>query len=275
MSTTAIGDAAQPLRQATEVFGRLKAAYDAQRDDECQKHLATMKGLLVRFPTFLSPKVASPTRLQEATIARETLEHAVLLCCRRKALDDMQAYYAQLRTYYHDFDGMPASERCHLLLGLNLMRLLVTSKISEFHAELETIPLASHDNLYVRFPLLLERQLMEGSYHRLLHSRAQVPSTDYLPLVEMLENTVRDEIARCIPKSFPSLGIAAAQSMLMLTTEKDTLAFGQKQAWSRSANGSEFVFGGTEADLASRRELPLKSILQEHVHYCALLQQVV
>ena len=272
-----MGDVAITVREVAALFEKLKKSFAAKDQDfECEETLAALKKKFIHFPTFLAPGAESATRVQEVMLVRETLEHALLLSARNKDLDVFESYFAQLRVYYHDTPAgdVPPSERRLMIVGLNLMRLLVSSRIAEFHSELERIEYSEHANLFVRMPVQLERYLMEGSYNKLLNARSQVPSNEYLPIVEMLESTVRLEIAGCIPKTYPTLGLAQARKLLMLPDDAAAVAFGEKQGWEKAPGGKGFVFT-TADDSASRKEIPFKQMLAEHIEFAAQLQRVV
>lgn len=269
------GDVGMTIRQAAEKFAKMKGNTD---DRDCMRIITDLLKLFVHFPTFLDPTAQSPTRPQEVALVRDALEEAVLVAVRMKDVDLFEGYYAQLRTYYVDMASgdkdVPESERRLLILGLNLVRLLVCQKISEFHTELEAIPYASHNDMFIRTPILLERYLMEGSYNRLLHARSQVPSNAFLPLVDMLQDTVRRDIAQCIPVTYPRLSVAAAQKMLMLSDAAATEAFAAEREWTKSADGTAYVFE-TADDTATRREIPFKSQVMDNIGFAAQLQSVV
>jgi 26S proteasome regulatory subunit N12 len=270
-----MGDVAMTVRTVAARFEKLKAAYAAADDFACEEHLLALKKLFISFPTYLAPAASSPTKVQEVMLVREALEHGLLIAARKKDLDVFEGYYAQLQCYYHDLPvtaDVPASERRLMIVGLNLMRLLVCSRIAEFHSELERVSYADHANLFVRMPVQLERYLMEGSYNKLLNARSQVPSNEYLPIVEMLENTVRLDIAECVPKTYPTLALAAARKMLMLPDDAATEAFAAKRGW--ELQGGAFVFKAAD-DAAARKEIPFKALLLDHIEFASQLQRVV
>ena len=272
-----MSDTGAVIRTAVEVFGQLKAAYDAKDDVKCTDLMNKLMKSLIRLPTFLNPGAMSTTKAQEVMLTREALELGVLIAARQKDLLGMESYYCQLAVYYNDIKdpSIAPSERRQLMLGMNLMRLLVSSGISTFHSELETIPKSEHSNMFIKFPIQLERYLMEGSYHKLLHARGQVPSNDYISVVELLEETVRNEIARCIPKSYPTLTVAAAQKMLMLGSAKEVLDMASHPDRNWQLNEAKTMFTFNVDDASHKKELPFAQMLEDSIHYAAELQKVV
>ena len=68
--------------------------------------------------------------------AREILEHGALVSVKTMDIPAFERYVAQLKIYYSDLAGtLPASQRQHPILGLNLLRLLAQNRIAEFHTE--------------------------------------------------------------------------------------------------------------------------------------------
>jgi 26S proteasome regulatory subunit N12 len=275
-----MSDTATVIRNAAQTFSQLKASFDSSeaplvKNEKCEDLLQVLMKSLIKFPTFLNPTAVSVTRPQEIALAREALELGVLVSCRRKDLRSMECYHSQLQVYYQDMSdaSVHESERRHLLIGLNLMRLLVCSGVSQFHTELESIPKSEYSNIFIKFPIQLERFLMEGSYHKLLHARGQVPSNEYLPVVEMLEDTVRKEVSKCIPKCYPRLSVESARKMLMLQSSADVLEIGKQNAWPLSGDENTFNFG--LEDVTGKKSLPFLQVLGDNVHYAAELQKVV
>ena len=270
-------DVGSTIRKAADLVNTLNKACDANDTIAANDALTDLKRLLVFFPTYLNPSAAagSPTAQQEITIAREALERAVLLCARSKQLDDFDAYYSQLLVYYRDVKcaSVPASPVQMLVTGLNLVRLLVGKRTAEFHSVLEQIPRADHTNMYIKYPAQLERYLMEGSYNKLLSARGLAPANEFVPIVELLESTVRSEVLECIPKTYTSITVPQAQKLLMLGSAAEVETAAARQGWPRSEDGQSFVF--VENTAASKKEIPFGEVLRFDIQFAADLQRVV
>mmetsp|Transcript_52391 Transcript_52391/g.60183 ORF Transcript_52391/g.60183 Transcript_52391/m.60183 type:complete len:302 (+) Transcript_52391:43-948(+) len=301
MTNVGVGDLGITIRQVAEVFNKLKVAYESKDDLEAEDCLEGAKRKLIFFPTYLNVNAASPTRAQEIMLAREILEHAVLLFARKKDMSEVERHYSMLRTYYFDVaqedsqsvssaassptptsslaatstTSIPESTMKYLIMGLNLMRLLICHRVAEFHSELERVD-AQHQqrDCYIRFAAQMERFLMEGSYNKLLHARYQAPSNEYLPVVELLEGTVRQEVARCLPAAYATITVEDAQQMMMLKSAAETNDIADRRNWSRSNAKDAFVFQRDGID-ASKRELPFMQVLQQNIQFVAELQRVV
>eukprot|EP00672_Neobodo_designis_P018305 CAMPEP_0174830152 /NCGR_PEP_ID=MMETSP1114-20130205/2369_1 /TAXON_ID=312471 /ORGANISM="Neobodo designis, Strain CCAP 1951/1" /LENGTH=265 /DNA_ID=CAMNT_0016063939 /DNA_START=86 /DNA_END=883 /DNA_ORIENTATION=- len=263
------------VRQAAEDLQRLKGAYANGDLAACDDALDALKKRLVFLPTFMDPRAESATRTQEVMLAREVLEHGVLVATKAQDVDQFESNFAMLRTYYEDLDGVEGvepSERRLMVLGLNLLRLLVVQRMAEFHSALDTIPVADHKSMFIAMPIRLERYLMEGSYSRLLNARSEAPSNEFLPLVDKLRDTVRESIARCVPDTYVTLSLAEAQKLLMLSSAAEATTFGERREWVLK----DGVFHFPQADdAAARKELNFKGLLTESLATAAQLQQVV
>ena len=162
-----------------------------------------------------------------------------------------------------------------LVTGLNLLRLLVSSRVAEFHAVLETIPAKDLGHMYVKFPIQLERHLMEGSYNKLLHARKLAPVNDFVPIVEMLEDTVRSEVMACIPRSYSSLRVTEAQKLLMLTSSEAMDESANQKGWARVPGAGEDAYIFTENIVTAKREVAFKDVLLHNLQLAADMQRVV
>lgn len=56
----------------------------------------------------------------------------------------------------------------YAILGLYLLYLLSYNKISEYHTEIELIPIEEQSNVYISVPISLEQYFVEGSYNKIL-----------------------------------------------------------------------------------------------------------
>ena len=64
---------------------------------------------------------------------------------------------------------IPDSQKRDAVLGLYLLYLLSYNKISEYHTEIELIPIEAQQNVYINVPVSLEQHFVEGSYNKILN----------------------------------------------------------------------------------------------------------
>lgn len=114
---------------------------------------------------------------------------------------------------------------------MNLLCLLAKNKLAAFHTELELIPISQHSNMYIKHAIDLELYLMEGSYNKLRIAREKVPGEEYLVFMDILMETVREEIGDSSEKVYKTLKVSEAQKILFLKNEQETKDFIQKRKW--------------------------------------------
>ena len=93
------------------------------------------------------------------------------------------------------------------LYALNLLRLLIVNKLTEFHLELELLTFEERQSTVVAYVVGLEQALAEGSYHKVLSSRVQVPYEPFTLLIPYLKDAVRNDVANCSEKAYESLSL--------------------------------------------------------------------
>eukprot|EP01113_Clastostelium_recurvatum_P006670 TRINITY_DN1303_c0_g1_i2.p1 TRINITY_DN1303_c0_g1~~TRINITY_DN1303_c0_g1_i2.p1 ORF type:complete len:269 (+),score=81.51 TRINITY_DN1303_c0_g1_i2:37-807(+) len=217
---------------------------------------------------------ALPDTAQGHTLARQILEQAVLLSIRAKDLPSFERYIAQLKPYYYDYAAsLTPSPSQYPILGLNLLRLLAQNRIAEFHSELELIPTDQHQgNQYIRHPIALEQYMMEGAFKRIWNARSDVPSDTYTFFMEMLMDTIRDEIADCSEKAYASVPLGEAQKLMLFATPKQLQDFAAKRGWTES-QGSYFFH--TSSSSTPRGEIPSMQLIKETLSYAKELERII
>ena len=130
----------------------------------------------------------------------------------------------------HDRDLLPQSDMEHTLVGLNLLRLLVQNRIAEFHTELEVIPAAAQESVYVKQSIMLEQWLMEGAYNKVMNARTNAPGIDYAQhFLDALTDTVKEELAACSSRAYDSLSLADAKRIMRLDSDQELLELSEGQ----------------------------------------------
>uniref|UniRef100_A0A8D2FVH2 CSN8/PSMD8/EIF3K domain-containing protein n=1 Tax=Theropithecus gelada TaxID=9565 RepID=A0A8D2FVH2_THEGE len=128
---------------------------------------------------------------------------------------------AQPKCCYFDYkEQLPESAYMHQLLGLNLLFLLSQKQVAEFHMELEWLPAKDiQTNVYIKHPVPLEQYLMEGSYNKVFLAKGNIPAESYT-FIDILLNTIRDELARCIEKAYEKIPFTEATRSFSSTHPK-------------------------------------------------------
>ncbi|XP_065837415.1 26S proteasome non-ATPase regulatory subunit 8-like [Oscarella lobularis] len=263
------------LQRALSLFDELKAEWLKKPDPtalkNCENLLSQLKICLTSV-SFLPSGPAKAT-VQELVIARDALEIGALVSIHNKDIPSFERYIAQLKAYYTDHGvSIPRSPYEHELLGLNLLCLLAQNKLEQFHTELELLdPTTLQNNVYLRHPISLERYLMEGSYNKIFLSRGNVPSETYNFFIDILVDTVREEIAACIEKSYTTVGRAEAVKMLFLSSVEDLGQIATKRAWCLGENDAFFFHQETKHE----RMTPSVQLISQTLEYAKELERIV
>lgn len=189
------------------------------------------------------------------------------------------------------------------LLGLNLLFLLAQNRVSEFHTELELLPQEIiHTNEFIRHPLVLEQNLMEGSYNKIFRAKVllkcpqhilhrnrylwyliclsfhsirlqgQVPSQSYNVFMDLLLETVRDEIGACLESSYDKISTKELQKRLNFKNEKEAISFGKKRNW---VLGPTSVYTFASQTHKPKEPLPSVELAEQAIFYARELEMIV
>ncbi|KIW28537.1 hypothetical protein, variant [Cladophialophora immunda] len=229
----------------------------------------------------LIPSTQTPP--QTLATARSILEAGALLSIRSRDPESFVRYYSQLQPFY-DFPGLsqtPSRERSKIT-GLYLLLLLSQGDYAGFHTLLESLIVAEGANgsssveadPYIKYPMELERNLMEGSYDQVWRKTngRDVPGEEFGLFSDILINTIRVEIASCAARSYPSLPIASAKNLLFLESEGAVMEFAREQGW--SLEEGRIHFPGLEA-AKKAEEGDEKEVINHMVEYARELESIV
>lgn len=168
------------------------------------------------------------------------------------------------------------------LTGLSLLRLLANNDIAGFHTLLEELAAKNsiedlHSNTYIKYPLDLERWLMEGAYSRVWSTRSSSPMPEYSIFLDQLVQTVRNEIASCSEKAYTSLPLSDAAVLLFFQNRQELLDFANsRQGWKVNPTSEVIEFTGTAAqEEAARQELPKERLVENILSYAKELETIV
>merc|ERR1711971_440409 len=221
------------LKEIVVMYQSLKREWDKKPPnlDRCGELLTKLKVALTAV-TFLPTDDSSPSK-QELLVARDVLEIGALWSIAKRDIPSFERYMAQLKIYYMDYkDNLPDSTYRFQLLGLNLLCLLAQNRLAEFHTELELLPVKElQNNIYIKHPVSMEQYLMEGSYNKVFLAKGNVPADNYNFFIDILLNTIRNEIASCIEKAYEKIALSEAARMLFFETVKPMKEYAGKRNW--------------------------------------------
>uniref|UniRef100_A0A8V8TR48 26S proteasome non-ATPase regulatory subunit 8 n=7 Tax=Hominidae TaxID=9604 RepID=A0A8V8TR48_HUMAN len=243
------------LQAATGMYEQLKGEWNRKSPNlsKCGEELGRLKLVLLEL-NFL-PTTGTKLTKQQLILARDILEIGAQWSILRKDIPSFERYMAQLKCYYFDYkEQLPESAYMHQLLGLNLLFLLSQNRVAEFHTELERLPAKDiQTNVYIKHPVSLEQYLMEGSYNKVFLAKGNIPAESYTFFIDILLDTIRDEIAGCIEKAYEKILFTEATRILFFNTPKKMTDYAKKVAgvqgkgpWDQGVKSLTTVWGGLE-----------------------------
>ncbi|KAJ8280281.1 hypothetical protein GJAV_G00052700 [Gymnothorax javanicus] len=213
---------------------------------------------------------------QQLILARDVLEIGALWGILKKEIPLFERYMAQLKCYYFDYkDELPESGYMHQLLGLNLLFLLSQNRVSEFHTELERLSARDiQTNVYIRHPVSLEQYLMEGSYNKVFLAKGNIPAESYNFFIDILLDTIRDEIAGCIEEAYEQIQFSEAMRVLFFSSSKMMTDYAKKRGWAQSPDGC-YSFSSQQQQRMDELCIPSTELAQQVMEYARQLEMIV
>jgi len=294
------------VRLARRSLDHFKSQVKQGKWEDAEETLVELKLHLTNFqavPPRWEPCANANEQLQ---LARDILEEAVLFSAQTEDDNAFERNFLQLQTYYTDTnDVLPRSSKHLVITGLNLLRLLVQSRIAEFHLHLETLSASDLRSPEVRYATALEQSLMEGAYNKISlpnipgthaangmaagstgSSAASVPSPAYIPLSRKILATVRDEIRSISEQAYASLSVDEAVRVMRFASERDLLDFAREEkadAWKVSEDGKRILFncssnnnnGGGGGGAGSAMEVNSMELIRNTLHYANQLERII
>ncbi|GAB0100563.1 26S proteasome non-ATPase regulatory subunit 8 [Sergentomyia squamirostris] len=243
------------------------------------KNLKKIGNLLDQLKLALTKLVFLPTGTvtasqNELLVARDTLEIGAEYSVAVKDVVAFERYMSQLKCYYYDYKNLIAdSPNKYQLLGLNLLFLLSQNRVAEFHTELELLPAdIIHSNKFIRTSVVLEQYFMEGCYNKIFQTKGNVPAESYNFFMDILLETVRDEIGSCLEQAYEKISLNEASKKLNLKTKEQVKGFGTKKGWTLGPDS--FYHFANEA-LKPKEPIPSVELAEQAIIYAKELEMIV
>jgi len=234
-------------KELQSIYQGLKRSFTSRDYHSASQQLTAAKIALLQRNALIP--TASTLRSVLLT-AREILELGALISIHTEDEPAFSRYYSQLQPFYDNPSITPPSSNKSKVIGLHLLLLLSKNDIAEFHTALETLE-APEQNPYIKYPVMLERWLMEGSYDKVWNATksSEVPSEEYSIFTrvsnsypslarqskafadmspQILVNTIRNEIAMCSEKAYPSIPILNGINLFFLSSEREVVEFARE-----------------------------------------------
>lgn len=263
------------LRAAAGMYEQLKGEWGRKSPNlsKCGEALGRLKLALLEL-NFL-PTGGTALTKQQLVLARDILEIGAQWSILKKDIPSFERYMAQLKCYYFDYkEELPESAFRHQLLGLNLLFLLSQNRVAEFHTELERLPARDiQSNVYIRHPVSLEQYLMEGSYNKVFLAKGNIPAESYTFFIDILLDTIRDEIAGCIEEAYEKILFPEATRILFFPSAKRMSEYGRKRGWILGPNN--YYSFGVQQQKAEDSTIPSTQLASQVIEYARQLEMIV
>nr|XP_005987891.2 PREDICTED: 26S proteasome non-ATPase regulatory subunit 8 [Latimeria chalumnae] len=266
-------DGAAGLKQAASMYEQLKSEWNKKNLNKCGDSLGKLKVALLEL-NFL-PTTGTKLTKQQLILARDILEIGAQWSIFKKDIPSFERYMAQLKCYYFDYkDELPESAYKHQLLGLNLLFLLSQNRVAEFHTELERLSAKDiQTNVYIKHPVSLEQYLMEGSYNKVFLAKGNIPAESYTFFIDILLDTIRDEIAGCIEKAYEKILFNEATRILFFNTPKKMTEYAKKRGWHIGPNN--YYMFTSQQQKPEEATIPSTELATQVIEYARQLEMIV
>lgn len=264
------------LMKATDLYRDLEAAWSKKDLQNVGQLLSKLKLHLLTL-SFL-PTGTNVAEMDERPllIARSMLEIGAFWSLECRDVFSFERYVAQLKSYYFDYANiLKESDYKYTILGLNLMRLLAQNRLGEFHTELELFPPDQLRNVYLKKPVSLEQFLMEGNYHKIFLSKEDIPDPYYELFVNILIDTIRDEIANCTEKAYSQISCTEAARLLMIDNSKEFMDYASRRGWQLNPTQEVFLFEPKERRPESSEMVKSSLLISQCLGYARELEKIV
>ncbi|CRK94281.1 CLUMA_CG007796, isoform A [Clunio marinus] len=262
-----------PLSEANQSFKELKAEFGKPKPDlkKCGILLEKLKIILLEISYMPTDAKASQ---QELILARDILEIGAEFSVAIQNIQSFERYISQLKCYYYDYKNqIPESDNKFKLLGLNLLFLLSQNRVAEFHTELELLPCnIIQSNKFIKHSLELEQYLMEGRYNKLFMAKGNSPAECYKFFIDILLDTVRNEIGTCLEQAYERISVQEAGKRLQLPSKDAVTAFAQKRKWTLGTDN--FYHFASETPKA-KEPIPSVELAEMAISYARELEMIV
>jgi len=251
--------------------------------------LNALKVELTKLPSLPPRMEATPEASAERALAKDIYESAVLYMSTKGDDAGFDRNFALLMPYYLEKELRTAtattattssssrsssgsdSDKEPLLWGLRLLTYLVQNRIADFHATVELLPPGLTSTPEVSHVMELEGWMMQGSYAKVGEAQNVAVSPYYVPLLQRIVTTARNEIASCSQAAYQSLTSADAASILGVS-EKDLVQICEEQGW-EVAGGRVILQKKGDDDVS--RAISNEQVIDNCLQYAKELERIL
>ncbi|KAK6495177.1 regulatory particle non-ATPase [Arthrobotrys musiformis] len=274
---------------------KLISSFTARSHSTSLPLLSTAKLALLKASVLVPTQATISTNPQLLSQARDILEIGALTSIYLSDTESFSRYHSYLTPFYRIPSSiLPPSQQEPKILGLYLLLLLSQGDAAGFHTALEVLNADGSGDAekgwqwgdFVRYPVTLERWLMEGSYDKVWEAtrKGKTPAEEFDVFTKILVQTLRSEIATSAQRAYPSLPISNAKNLLFLDTEKEVLQFARERDWDirdgRIYFPADEEYDGadvpdTASVAAAKSAIQSGTIIENTIEYANSLEKIV
>lgn len=220
------------MANAEQLATQFKELFLQKHYQKCLQLLPTLKLELAKH-NLLIPNLKNPnTREGDLLITRSILEAGALLALYASDLNKFEKLIIELKPFYEihtAFFQENKSANLNKLYSLYLLLLLTKGELSEFYTEvlkLKQIIVDIEQDEFCKYPINLEKSLMDGSYDKvwnLINQNNSIP--EFKHFTNELIHTLRLEISECLLVTYKTLSVQQAKLLLFFEFEEQLLEF--------------------------------------------------
>ena len=177
------------------------------------------------------PPSPNPPNENEFLVSLSIIEAEMEFSLQLRDEKKFENAFLKAKQFYYDFSKIfPKlnSPKKLYFIGLYLLHLLSNNRNTDFSTEIELIPIEDLKNENIQISRKLERCIMEGNYKEI--QTLKTSSDDfYNYYLGKFDNTIRFQIARSAEKSYDSIKVEDAVSLLMFNNQNELSGFVKEQ----------------------------------------------
>jgi 26S proteasome regulatory subunit N12 len=218
------------MNQQTRAQSLINNYHQYKEEKEKNEVLKQLKLMMLGFRTL--PPSSEAMNKEEFIISRDILELEMEKCLNQKDGKNFELSYFKIKQFYFDYkEALPRSEKMLYFVGLYLLHLLANNRTTEFCTELELLDISDLGNNLVRVSRDLETCIQEGNYKHIFSIKSSVVNLPHYSFyLEKFDDAIKFQIARSAEKSYESLSVNDAVSLLMLKSPQELNLFIKNEA---------------------------------------------
>ena len=230
---------------------------------------------MTKLPSLPPRMEATPQASDERALARDVYEAAVLYLSSKGDDAGFDRNFSMLLPYYLETELSSSMEhgsgRESLLWALRLLTYLVQNRIADFHATVELLPTGLISTPEVAQVMELEGWMMQGSYAKVGDAQKAAVSPYFVPLLQRIVITARNEIASCSQAAYETLKLEDAASILGVS-QKELPSVCEAYGW-EIHDGTVILQKKSDAQVV--KAIDKEQVIDNCLQYAKELEQIV